>query len=734
MSADIYKDPSLPVHERVADLLSKMTVEEKVGQMMQLPANQPGMTEQLETRFIGSYLHCTGNQAEELQQRAEGMRLGIPLIFGIDAIHGHCFNNDGTVFPTQLALSCTWNRELVRETGRITAREVRAAGIHWTFSPVLCIGRDPRWGRIDETFGEDPWLIGELASEIIQGYQGDDFAGGESILACAKHYLAYGESTGGRDSFESEVSRRKILSLFLPPFTKAVTRAGAATLMAGYQACDGVPCSANSWLLREIPRKVWKTDAMIVTDWNNVISLHLKQKTAKDLREASKSALLAGNDISMFTPGFFDEAVSLVKTGEVPMAVLDEAVARILGWKFKLGLFDTMRYTPRELFARAYGDKTRYDASLKASRESLVLLGNNGILPLDRKKIDRILLTGPNADDIFAQLGDWSFSSMQASNKNDNFHRDVTVTLREALEKEAGVSGFSVDWVKGADTVDSAFDEIDRAVEAAQKSDVVVACIGDTIILHGEGHDRADLDLTGRQQALLEALKKTGKPLVVIFMASKPLTIGWVKKNADAVVCAFNPGPSGGPALTELLFGDLNPSGRLTISFPWHVGQIPVYYNRFTGWHSVDDPAMNGAERYIDMPEEPLYAFGEGTGYTTFACRNPRITNPRLKKGEALVVSAEVANTGNRNGAAIVQLYINDCYSSVTTPIKELKAFDRIPLKAGESREITLTIPFDELSLVNSELERVVEPGDFEAMIGFSSRKDDLTVLPFSVS
>jgi len=337
---EIYRNAGAPTVDRVADLMSKMSVEEKIGQMMQLPANRPGMMDLLEEQHIGSYLHCTGDMMRELQERAEKTRLGIPIIFGIDAIHGHCFDRDGTVFPTQLAMACSWDREMIRNAGRVTAREVRATGIHWTFSPVLCVGRDPRWGRVDETFGEDPWLVGELAAEIIRGYQGDDLASDESILACAKHYVAYGEATGGRDAYESEVSRRKLLTHFLPPFEKAVLDAGCATLMAAYQAIDGVPCSANTWVLRTVPKEMWQMEGFVVTDWDNVGALFTKQGIAPTEEEATRIAIEAGNDMIMSTPFFYEHAVRLVKEKRVDIARIDESVRRILAYKFKLGLFD----------------------------------------------------------------------------------------------------------------------------------------------------------------------------------------------------------------------------------------------------------------------------------------------------------------------------------------------------------------------------------------------------------
>jgi len=726
---DAYKDSRLPADERAENLLAKMTLEEKVGQMMQLPANHPGNMDKLEEMNIGSYLHCTGDMMRELQERAEESRLGIPLIFGIDAIHGHCFDNAGTVFPTQLGVSCSWNRDLVRRMAGITAKEVRATGIHWTFSPVLCVGRDSRWGRIDETFGEDPWLIGELASEMCGGYQGDgNFASRETILACGKHFAGYAETHGGRDAYEADISRRNMLSLFLPPFEKIVKR-GCATLMAGYQSINGEPCSASPWLLRETAKEQWGLKGFIVTDWDNVGSLHTKQKVAADLKEAAYLAVMAGNDMIMTTPSFYEYTLELVREGRIDESLIDDSVRRILRSKFLLGLFDDLRHTPEELKTAVLGKPEHLDASLQASRESLVLLKNEGLLPIGSPKlrsVRKIALVGPNADDVVAQLGDWSFGSMQAGAADDSFHRDQTVTLLAGLRERAAREGIDVAFVKGADTVDASFDETAAAAAAAREADLTVACVGDTLSQHGEFHDRADLNLTGRQQALLEAVKETGTPLCAVLMASKPLTVPWLRENADALICAFNPGPGGGTALAEVLFGDLCPSGKLTISFPHHAGQQPVYYNRFAGWHSVNDEALKGEERYIDMPAEPLFAFGEGLSYTSFSYGNLGVSHREVEAGQDLTVTVDVTNRGDREGTEIVQLYINDLYSSVTTPVKELRGFERINLKAGETRTVTLGLPFEDLSLVNRDLQRVVEPGEFEILAGGSSRDRDL--------
>ncbi|MGY5450920.1 glycoside hydrolase family 3 N-terminal domain-containing protein [Agarivorans sp. MS3-6] len=735
-----YTNPSLSTAERVKNLLSLMTVEEKVGQMLQLPANMPGNMDKLEAWNVGSYLHCTGNMATDLQRRAAKSRLGIPLIFGIDAIHGHCFENSGTVFPTQLALSCAWSKPLAESMAHITAIETRACGLHWTFSPVLCVGRDSRWGRINETFGEDPWLIGELAVATIHGYQGDTLASNQTILACAKHYVAYGESSGGRDSYEADVSPRKLMSIFLPPFEKAVKQGKVATLMAGYQAIDGVPCSASSWLMREIPKQQWGMEGFIVTDWNNIGSLYKTQKVANDYRHASKIAVEAGNDMIMNTPEFYESTVDLVHKGELDIALIDDAVARMLTSKFDLGLFDDFRYTDLSQKDTILGKAEHWEASLEASRQSLTLLTNNGILPLVEANKPKILLCGANGDDSIAQLGDWSFGSIQADAADDNYHRDDTVTMRLGLQAAADAGRCELNYVRAAAPAEADFEEIAQAVAAANNSDIVIACVGDTLSQHGEFHDRANLDLSGQQQAMLEALKATGKPLIVIYIASKPLTISWVKQHADALVCAFNPGAKGGTALTELLFGDLNPSGKLTISFPEHVGQMPVFYNKYEGWHAYLSKRTDHQERYIDMPSLPLFCFGEGQTYTQFEYSELTVETPVLEanddldNGPSLEVSVTLTNTGERSGTEIAQLYIHDCVASVTVPVMQLRGYNKVALAAGESRKLSFSVPYQDLSLINAQLQKVVEPGEFKVLVGASSKAEDLLSADFSVS
>jgi len=726
-----YQDPDLPIEERVADLLARMTCEEKVGQMCQMEGRREP-ERWVREKGYGSLLHTLGPACVELQKIASETRLGIPVLFGIDAIHGHAFWPKATVFPTQLGLSCSWNPELVHEVGRITALEVSLTGVHWTFSPVLGTARDLRWGRIDETFGEDPYLIGVLGAALIRGYQGDDLGSSEvgrhlgdphTILACAKHYAGYPGTQGGRDSSEADLSRRNMRSLYLKPFEDAV-RAGCATFMAGYQSVDGLPCSVNRWLLKDVLKDEWGFEGFVVTDWNNVGRLHEEQKVCATLGEAVQRAAEAGNDMIMTTPAFYEHATQLVQEGKLDSSHIDEACRRILQLKFMLGLFDENRYADPQAGEALMGCAEHRQVALESAYQSIVLLKNEGgLLPLT-EEVQRIAVIGPNADDIQAQLGDWVSWSGQLGESALTRDRESVVTVLDGIRNRAP-QGCRVEYVRGCDVVNVQDAHLEAAVEAAGAADVAVVVLGDDLRLTGETHDRANLDLSGRQQQLLEAVYATGTPVVLALISGKPLTVPWAARHIPAILEAWNPGLEGGAALAGILFGDRCPSGKLTLSVPYHVGQQPIYYNLVPGWH--------GPQRYVDMPAEPLYAFGYGLSYTTFEYSRLRLESDRLEAGETLQVCVEVRNTGQREGTEVIQLYVNDLYSSVTTPAKELKAFARVELAPGETRSVELAVRYERLALVNQNLETVVEPGEFEVMVGGSSRDCDLLKATFEV-
>ncbi|MEW5872021.1 MAG: glycoside hydrolase family 3 N-terminal domain-containing protein [Chloroflexota bacterium] len=709
-----YRNPSLSVEERVADLLSRMTLEEKVGQLI-LWDGRPDDLSFINTRQPGSVLHILGEKARKAMQLAAQNRLGIPLLIGEDAIHGHSFWKGATIFPTQLALACSWNPALLERVGRVTAEEVALTGIHWTFSPVLCLARDLRWGRTGETFGEDPYLIGELAAAMIRGYQGrglDDPAG---ILSTAKHYAGYSETQGGRDASEADLSRRKLRSYFLPPFERAV-QAGAMTFMTGYQSIEGVPSTCNHWLLSEVLKDEWGFQGVVVTDWNNVGRLVIEQKVCANYMEAAVAAVRAGNDIIMTTPEFYEGALDAVRMGRLAEAEIDAPCARLLALKFRMGLFENPRQPNLERAALEIGSAGHRAANLEAARQSLVLLQNNGLLPLDPQQLKSMAVIGPNADDDTQQLGDWSLGSSQHPPQAGKQPREKTVTVLDGMRALAP-AGLQVRYARGCSIIDNDLSEISTAVAAAQAAEVVVAVVGDHLDFIGETRSTATLELQGGQIALLDALEKTGKPLVVVLVNSKPLVLPPAVQRAAAILELFNPGMLGGRALAEALFGQLNPSGKLTISFPVHVGQQPVFYSQVRGQHG---------ERYADLTQEPLFPFGHGLSYTHYACSNLRLASSNLTPGETASVFVDVENVGPREGVEIVQVYVSDVVTSATWVDKALKGFARVKLAPGEKKTAQIDLPWQAFQIVNAQGINLVEPGEFEILAGPSSRQRDL--------
>ena len=697
------------VESRVNEILSRMTLAEKAAQMVQVPFAYVSREEAFlwARRGAGSFLHVMGDDAREIQREAMQTRLGIPVLFGIDAIHGHGLNRKAAIFPSQLALACAWDPALAEEMGRVTAREVAADGLHWTFSPVLCLGRDTRWGRIDETFGEDPYLAGELGAAIIRGYQGDDIADGEHILACAKHYIGYGDAVGGRDSCDTEMTFRKLRETFLPPFARAV-EAGVATIMTAYGSIDGTPFTASEKAMRDILRGELGFEGFVVTDWDNVNSLIEKQHVAADMDEATLLAARAGNDMIMTTTAFYDSAIRLVESGALSEAVLDEAVRNILRVKVRMGLFEHAldRGTPSCL-----GCEEHRNSALIAARESVTLLKNDGILPLsDRSRIHKIAVVGANADDIRAQYGDWTYFTHPHMPPKVVPERPY-VTLFEGVRDSAKSRGIEVTYARGCGPLPSEADDIDAAVLAARDADLIVFAVGDVIEQAGEYRDRADLALSGRQEELFSRLQALRKPIVTVLIATKPLCVTRVAEESGAFIAAFNGGQYGGQAVAEAIFGEVNPAGKLPISFPRHSGQIPVYYNSLPGWHG---------EKYVDLPDSPLFAFGEGLSYTSFSYSDLRI-DP-----EVLELRVTLRNTGVRAGSETAQVYVRDLVSSMLTPVKRLIAFCKVKLEAGESRELVFSLKREDFSLVLPDERRVVEPGEFTLFAGGSSRDQDL--------
>src|SRR6188768_506697 len=643
-----YKDPKQPLEHRVEDLLARMTVPEKVGQMLQLN----GQIEPLKTvRELqpGSLLHILNDELDAAMAEAAETRLGIPLLIGEDGIHGHSFHPGATIFPTQLAMACSWNEGLLEAAARVTAREMATTGAHWTFSPVLCLSRDVRWGRTGETFGEDPFLIGELGAAMIRGYQGAGLDDTQGVLACAKHYAGYSETQGGRDASEADISRRKLRSFFLPPFERAA-RAGCMTFMTGYQSMDGLPSTANHWLLTQVLKEEWGFAGILVTDWDNVGRLHWEQRVVPSPKEAAVVAVRCGNDLIMATPSFFEAAQAALREGLLAEAEIDAVVRRILTLKFRMGLFENPRRPDREKQATVIARPEHRAVNLELARQSLVLLKNDGTLPLAAEKTTKIAVIGPNADDALAQLGDWSLGSSQHPPSAGKQPRACTVTLLDGIVARVPAS-VSVTHASGCslDSTDSS--QLATALSACTDADVIVLAVGDALPFIGETLSTATLELPGGQTALVDAVIALGKPVVLALVCSKPMVLPASSERAAAIVCCFNPGMQGGTAFAELLFGDLNPSGKLTISFPKHVGQQPSFYSQIRGQHG---------KSYADLEQSPRFPFGFGLSFTKFEYSNLRLARSRLAAGEALELSVELCNSGAREGTEIAQVYASD--------------------------------------------------------------------------
>lgn len=706
----LYKNPAHPIEERLADLLSRMTPAEKAAQLMMLDAVACDVPKVIREQQPGAFLHLLGKGLAEALRIAETTRLGIPLLIAEDCIHGHSFWPGATIFPTQLAMACSWDRNLLHEVARVTAREARATGVHWTFSPVLCLTRDLRWGRVGETFGEDPFLIGELAAAMIEGYQGSGINDPDGLLATAKHFAGYSETQGGRDASEADLSRRKLSAFFLPPFRKAV-EAGCMTFMTGYQSIEGIPSTANRWLLTEVLKDEWGFRGIVVTDYDNVGRLVYEQKVCADYAEAAALAVKSGNDLMMQTPGFLRGALDAIERGLLDEADLDEPCRRVLALKFRMGLFeDPRRADPGQIEVHVAA-KPHKEINLDAARASVVLLQNDGLLPLGDTPHRTIALIGPNADDALSQLGDWSLGSTQYPASRGCQPRECTATLLDGL-RELAPSGWTILHTPGCTATEISTDSIAEAVRVAREADVVILAVGDSLEFIGECRSTATLELPGAQPALVDAVAATGKPLVGVVISSKPMVLPAPLLKARALLQAFNPGMQGGLALSEILFGITNPSGHLPVSIPCHVGQQPVYYSQVRGQHG---------DRYADLTQEPAFRFGHGLSYTTFALSNICVQASTLPVGSGCRVTVDVTNTGLRNGTAVVQFYVEDCVTSATWVNMELKGFERAALNAGEMRSLAIDLPPEAFSIVNRHGCRVIEPGLFRILAGFSS-------------
>ncbi|MDE5903299.1 MAG: glycoside hydrolase family 3 C-terminal domain-containing protein [Muribaculaceae bacterium] len=743
-SAALYLNTAAPVEQRVDDLLSRMTLEEKIGQMNQCVGvehfrnNMGALTEEdlktntanafypgmmpddlltwTEEGKIGSFLHVlTLEEANRLQQHAMKSRLGIPLIFGIDAIHGNANAPDNTVYPTNIGLACTFDTVLARRIAAETAREMRAMNMHWTFNPNVEVARDPRWGRCGETFGEDPWLVALMGRMQVQGYQGD--FGPENVLACIKHFVGGSQSVNGTNGAPCDVSERTLRELFFPPFREGV-KAGAGSLMTSHNEVNGYPAHTNSWLMTDVMRGEWDFAGFIVSDWDDIEHVHDLHHTAESDKEAFRQAIMAGMDMHMHGPEWNEAVLELVQEGAVPESRIDESVRRILEAKFRLGLFENPYADEARSMEIRLCDEHRATA-LDAARRSIVLLKNDGVLPLQRGKHRRILVTGINADDENI-LGDWS-----ASQRPEN-----VVTLLEGLrEADPDCEFVFVDQGWDPRNMDPA--AVDRAVAAAADADLIICAAGEYMMRHrwtertcGEDTDRSDIALVGLQSELIRRLAATGRPLVTVLINGRPLGVEQEAELSNALIEAWEPGMTGGTALAEIIYGDVNPSGRLAITVPRSVGQVQMVYNHKPSayFHPV-----------AVTPSTPLYPFGYGLGYTTFSISNLRVLTPEVAAGEPARVEVDVTNTGERAGRETVQLYLRDEYSSATRPVKELCGFSLVDLEPGECKTVSFTVSPEAMSILDARHNPVIEPGRFIIMAGNSSADESLLKSSFNV-
>ncbi len=708
-----------PAREAFVDgLLGRMTLEEKLGQLNMLPGrwNQTGPTvaggEQADVAAgrVGAFLSFWGaGPTRRVQQVAvEQSRLGIPLLFAQDVIHGF-----RTIFPVPLAEAASWDTALVRRAAAVAAYEASGYGLHWTFAPMVDLARDPRWGRIVEGSGEDPFLGAAFAAARVRGFQGGSLGLDSSIAACVKHFAAYGAAEGGRDYNVAEVSERALLEMYLPPYEAAV-KAGAATVMASFNEVAGVPMHANDRLLGGVLREGWGFRGLVVSDWTGVMELG-PHGIAGTRLEAGRRSLAAGVDMDMSSRIYVDSLAPAVRDERIPVAQVDEAVRRVLRLKYDLGLFaDPYRYSDSlRQIARTLTPDNRAVARRLAER-SLVLLknapgaGGLPLLPLDRSRIRRLAVIGSLADDGRSTMGNWAGAG----------RAEEAVTILAGLR--AALPGVDVRYRLGARPWGDTTAYIAPAVEAARWADAVVLVVGEDQDMSAEARNRTSLDLPGAQQALADAVLATGKPVVVVLMNGRPLSVQRLHNTAPAILEAWFPGTEGGHAVAAALLGDVNPSGKLTTTFPRTVGQVPLYYNhRRTGRPPTDESRYTS--KYIDAPWTPLYVFGHGLSYTTFGYGNLRTSTAQVPPMGTLTVSVDVTNTGARAGEEVVQLYLRDDVASVTQPVRRLRGFWRVQLAPGETQTVTFTLGPDDFMLYDAHLQRTVEPGTFTVFAGGSS-------------
>jgi beta-glucosidase len=696
------------VEQRVNTLLAQMTLEEKLGQLQQLDGEsngnfRPEHLDLIRKGVLGSTLNVRGAQRTNQVQRVamNESRLKIPVLFGFDVIHGY-----RTIFPIPLGEAASWDPSLAERSAAVAAQEANNAGVRWTFAPMVDIARDPRWGRITEGAGEDPYLGAAFARARVLGFQGSDYSAADKVLACAKHWAAYGAAEGGRDYNTTDLSENTLREIYFPPF-KAAVDAGVGTLMSSFNAINGVPATANAFTLTKVLRDEWKFDGFVVSDYTSVKEL-INHGLVGNEEDAAAAALNAGVEMEMVSRSYNTFGPKLLEEKRLSMARIDEAVRRILRIKFRLGLFDHP-YTDE---AREPNSLLRPE-SIRLAREiagrSMVLLKNDrDTLPLN-KNMGSIAVVGPLADDRRAPMGWWA-----GDGREEN-----TVTPLAGIRAKVSPQT-KVGYAKGCDVKGDSTAGFQEAVNLAKGSDVAIVFVGETADMVGEAASRSSLDLPGRQMELVQAIHGTGKPTIVVMVNGRPLSIGWIVNNAPAILESWMGGTESGNAIADILFGDVNPGAKLPVTFPRTVGQVPIYYNHMNTGRPPEAESRY-TSKYIDVPWTPLFPFGYGLSYTKFKITNLQLSAPRIPLDGKLTVSVEVENVGQRPGDEVVQLYIRDMVATMTRPVKELKGFQRVTLQPGEKRRLEFVLDREQLGFWNRELRYVVEPGEFRIMVGASS-------------
>jgi beta-glucosidase len=709
-----------PKAEFVADLMSKMTLEEKIYQTVQFtsdgtvtgPKSGDNFITRIQQGKVGSILNATGaKETREIQRiNLENSRLKIPLLFGHDVIHGY-----KTIFPINLGMASSWDPKSVELAARIAATEASSAGVQWTFAPMVDIARDARWGRVSEGSGEDSFLGIQMAVANVKGFQGDDLSKNNTILACAKHFAAYGAAEAGRDYNTVDMSERVLRDTYLPAF-KATVDAGVKTFMTSFNEIAGVPSTGNKFLIRDVLKGEWNFNGMVVTDYTGINEM-VAHGFATDNKNAGELAMNAGVDMDMVGGVYMNYLKQSYDEGKVTLAQIDDACKRILDVKYDLGLFeDPYRYSDEKREKATIYKPEFLEASLDIAKKSLVLLkNNNSILPL--KTNQKIAFVGPLVSDEFNIIGSWA-----ALGDRTGFATSVKEGVTNYLKNVSNVT-----FDQGVEIQSSKRDWMQKALENAKNADVIVAIMGEKENMTGEAASQTNIDLPGLQKEFLAELKKLGKPIVLVLLNGRPLTLSWENENMDAILEAWWPGTRGGDAIAQTLFGANNPNGKLPMSFPRNVGQLPIYYNhKNTGrpYLGPTDPEQKYKSQYTDVANSPLYAFGFGLSYTTFEYSNFKISSHKIKFNEKLKVSVDVKNTGNYDGQEIVQLYVRDLVGSVTRPVKELKGFEKINLKKGETKTVSFEISSEDLKFYTLEMKNEAEAGSFEVFVGENSNTD----------